>query len=75
MKLRKFSTWISDTEKEMKEGVERKEIDMADIITLTAERKNHKPLKIDFFNTPFGRIAAQREKENLERRGYSVILK
>lgn len=48
---------------------------MKKYIELIAERKKHKPLKIAFFDTPLGRIAVQREKENLERRGFSVTIK
>ena len=49
--------------------------DMANMITLVAERKNHKSIKIEFFNTSFGKTTAQHEKENLERRGYTVTIK
>lgn len=48
---------------------------MKKIIKLIATRKGHKPLAIDYFNTPFGREALEKNKENLERRGYSVTVK
>lgn len=48
-------------------------MNMKKTIELHAKRPKHKDLIIVFYDTPLGRKAFEKEKENLVRRGYTIV--